>query len=127
MNIDIGIYDATLIPAMIFVLWIIGQAGVPRRFLPLTALVLGVVLGLVFIGTTPEGAIAGVLLAAAAVGFHSGSTNTAQAITGIAQAKANPEELIGEEIEIPGLAGTFEVRSVDDQGVMTVKQVTAGR
>ncbi|MNP11055.1 hypothetical protein D3C76_1032270 [compost metagenome] len=82
------------------------------------------VLGLVFIGTTPEGAIAGVLLAAAAVGFHSGQKNIIQAIT---QAKVSPEELIGEEIEIPGLTGTFEVRTVDDQGVMTVKQVTAGR
>ena len=121
MNIDIGIYDTTLIPAMIFVLWIIGQAGVPRRFLPLTALALGVVLGLVFIGMTPEGAITGVLLAAAAVGFHSGSTNTAQAL-----AKVNPEELIGEEIRIPGLAGTYEVREIDDQGTLTVRQVTSG-
>lgn len=80
MNIDIGIYETSLIPAIIFVLWIIGQVGVAKRFLPLIALGLGVVSGLIFIGSTPEGAVAGILLAAAAIGFHSGPKNVIQAM-----------------------------------------------
>ncbi|QUO43473.1 hypothetical protein KDJ56_11230 [Brevibacillus composti] len=80
MNIDISIYEATLIPAMIFILWIVGEAGLQKRFLPLVALFLGIALGLIFIGFTPAGAIAGVLLAAAAVGFHSGPKNVLQAL-----------------------------------------------
>lgn len=124
MNIDIGIYDATLIPAMIFILWIIGQAGLQKRFLPLVALVLGVVLGLIFIGATPEGAIAGVLLAAAAVGFHSGPKNVIQALK---KPSSELEELIGEQVQIPGLDGLYEVTNVESDGTIKVKQVTAGR
>lgn len=96
MNIDIGIYDTTLIPAMIFILWIVGQAGLQKRFLPIVALVLGIVLGLIFIGATPEGAIAGVLLAAAAIGFHSGPKNVIQAL----QKKTEGiEDQIGEQVQ----------------------------
>lgn len=124
MNIDIGIYDTTLIPAMIFILWIVGQSGLQKRFLPLVALVLGIASGLIFIGATPEGAVAGVLLAAAAIGFHSGPKNILQALK---QTKGEPEDLIGEEIEIPGLKGRYQVRGVDNSGAITVKQVTAGR
>lgn len=79
MNIDISIYDATLIPAMIFILWIVGEAGLQKRFLPLIALLLGIVCGLIFISATPEGIVAGILLAAAAIGFHSGPKNVIQA------------------------------------------------
>ncbi|GEN33873.1 MULTISPECIES: hypothetical protein [Paenibacillaceae] len=122
MNIDIGIYDTTLIPAMIFILWIVGQAGVQKRFLPLVALVLGIVLGLIFIGTTPEGAVAGVLLAATAIGFHSGSKNVLQALQ---KPPAGTEDLIGEQIQIPGLDGWYEVTSVEADGTLKVKQVTA--
>lgn len=48
---------------------------------------------------TPEGGIDGVLLAAAAIGFHSGQKNVTQALT----TKASPADLIGEEFKIPGL------------------------
>lgn len=124
MNIDIGIYDATLIPAMIFILWIVGQAGLQKRFLPIVALVLGVVLGLIFIGATPEGAIAGVLLAAAAIGFHSGPKNVLQALQ---KPPTGTEDLIGEQVQIPGLGGWYEVTSVEADGTLKVKQVSADR
>lgn len=75
MNFDLTIYETTLIPAIIFVLWVIGKSGMSKKFFPLAALLLGIVCGLLFVGTTPEGIVAGVLLAAAAIGFHSGSKN----------------------------------------------------
>lgn len=121
---NLNIYDATLIPAMIFILWIVGQTGVQKRFLPLVALILGIVLGLIFIGLTPEGAIAGVLLAASAIGFHSGSKNVRQAFQ---KQQTGTEDLIGEQIQIPGFDGLYEVTGAESDGTLKVKQVTAGR
>lgn len=80
MNLDISIYDTTLIPTLMFILYIAGQIGVTKKYLPVVALVLGIVFGLIFISLTPEGALAGILLAAAAIGFHSGPKNVLQAI-----------------------------------------------
>ncbi|KYG90773.1 hypothetical protein A0U40_18015 [[Bacillus] sp. KCTC 13219] len=78
MNFDLSIYDATVIPAIIFIIWIVVQAGLPKKFAPIVSLVLGVVGGLTFVGVSPEGFVAGVLLGAAAVGFHSGTKNILQ-------------------------------------------------
>lgn len=76
MEFDLRIYDATVIPAMIFILWILEQIGAPRKLLPLFSLALGIAAGMFFVDTGPEGFVAGTLLAAAAVGFHSGTKNT---------------------------------------------------
>ncbi|KYG90376.1 hypothetical protein A0U40_18240 [[Bacillus] sp. KCTC 13219] len=75
MNFDLSIYDATVIPAIIFIIWIVVQAGLPKKFAPIVSLILGVVGGLTFVGVSPEGFVAGVLLGAAAIGFHSGTKN----------------------------------------------------
>lgn len=75
MNFDLGIYETTIIPAIIFTLWVIAQTGLSKKLFPLIALFLGVLAGLVFVGFSPEGVVAGILLAAAAVGFHSGTKN----------------------------------------------------
>lgn len=82
MNFDLSIFDATLIPALIFVLWIAGQSGIPKKFLPLLGVVLGVVAGLVFVSFTAEGIVAGILLAATSVGFHSGTKNIKEYFSG---------------------------------------------
>ncbi|MED4377976.1 hypothetical protein P9274_20170 [Schinkia azotoformans] len=75
MNFDLSIYQTTLIPAIIFIIWIAGQTGLSKKFFPLLALLLGIAAGLVFIGVSPEGVVTGILIAAAAVGFHSGTKN----------------------------------------------------
>ncbi|WP_051967852.1 hypothetical protein [Brevibacillus thermoruber] len=81
LQIDLSLYDATLIPAMIFLLWIAVQLGLPQKFVPLVALGLGVALGLSFIGMNGNGLITGIFLAATAIGFHSGTKNTKEAFT----------------------------------------------
>lgn len=122
MNIDIGLYDTTLIPAMIFFLWIVGQTGLQKRFIPLVALVLGIILGLVFIAATPEGAIAGVLLSAASIGFHSGQKNVIQAFQ---KPSEDVKGLIGEQVKIPDLSGWYEIVGYDSNGTLKVKQVSS--
>ncbi|WP_107838959.1 hypothetical protein [Metasolibacillus meyeri] len=78
MNFDLTIFDTTVIPAIIFIIWIIVQAGLPKKFAPIVSLALGVAGGLTFVGFSPEGFVAGVLLGAAAIGFHSGTKNILQ-------------------------------------------------
>lgn len=75
MNIDISLYEAAVIPAIIFLTWIIKGLGVPNRFLPVICLVLGLVAGVVFVGQDSQGVLTGILIAAAAIGFHSGTKN----------------------------------------------------
>jgi hypothetical protein len=123
MNIDLSLYDATLIPSIIFILYILGNSGVPRRVLPAVALVLGVIAGLVFIEFGPEGVIAGILLAATVVGSHSGTKNIKQAFQ---RAPTHLNTLIGKEIEIPQLKEKFKISSVASDGSILVKQVTSG-
>lgn len=79
MQIDLSVYDATLIPAIIFLLYLIGKLGLPRKFIPLAALAVSVVASLVFIEFSAQGVLGGILLAAAVVGFHSGSKNVTEA------------------------------------------------
>lgn len=75
MNFDLSLFETTVIPAMIFIIWVIVEVGLPKKFAPVMSLVLGITAGLLFIGVSPEGVVAGVLLGAAAVGFHSGTKN----------------------------------------------------
>lgn len=75
MSVNLSIFETTVIPAMIFVIWIFVQMGIPKKFAPIIALALGITAGLYFVGFTAEGIVVGVLLAAAAIGFHSGTKN----------------------------------------------------
>lgn len=81
MNIDLSIYETTIIPAIIFIIWIALQTGLPKKFAPVFAVVLGVVAGLVFVSMSAEGVLTGLLIAAAAVGFNSGFKNIAEGAT----------------------------------------------
>lgn len=78
MNFDLSIFQTTVIPAIIFIIWVIIQMGLPKKYAPVVSLVLGLAAGIVFVGMSPEGVVAGVLLGAAAVGFHSGTKNVIQ-------------------------------------------------
>ncbi|MBX6351144.1 MAG: hypothetical protein IRZ11_06505 [Clostridia bacterium] len=73
--------DVALVPAIMFVVWVFTKVGLPRRWAPLLALVLGVAGGL---AVTPEnysqGILDGVIAAASAIGFNSGVRNTADAL-----------------------------------------------
>ncbi|MBE3590374.1 MAG: hypothetical protein IMW98_06080 [Firmicutes bacterium] len=72
-----------IVPAIMFIVWAAVQAGLPRKLAPTLALALGVVLGVWFTpGNLGQGVIFGILSGAAAVGFHSGTKNTIQALRG---------------------------------------------
>ncbi|GIQ71471.1 hypothetical protein DUZ99_17445 [Xylanibacillus composti] len=80
MNIDMSLYDATLIPAIMFLLWLLSKYGIPKKMIPLAALPLGIIASLMLIDYSPRGVVIGILLAANAVGFYSGTKNVAGAL-----------------------------------------------
>lgn len=78
VNIDLQFYEITIIPAIVFLIRVATQIGMPKKFAPVIALILGVLAGLFFVGFTPEGGLTGILLAAASIGAHSGTKNIMQ-------------------------------------------------
>ncbi|MFD2673300.1 hypothetical protein [Marinicrinis sediminis] len=82
MNIDLTLYDASLIPAIMFLLMVLNKQGVPKRWIPVFSLALGILAALVIVEWSANGVIVGILLAANAVGFHSGTKNVFKSPTG---------------------------------------------
>ena len=81
MQIDLSLYDATLVPSIIFLLYIIGNLGIPRKLLPVMAVILSIAAALIFIEFSANGVLTGILLAATVVGIHSGTKNVIQAFS----------------------------------------------
>ncbi|WP_128895403.1 hypothetical protein [Longirhabdus pacifica] len=81
MIIDITLYETSLIPAIMFIVWILGKQGIPAKLLPIFALILGIASSLSMIEFTLKGLVIGILLAANAVGIHSGTKNVIHAFT----------------------------------------------
>lgn len=76
--------DVTIAGAVIFLVWVGIQAGIPRRFSPLVATVLSVLFAFFYLNTGNffEALIHGILIASSAVGFHSGTKNVLQQFNG---------------------------------------------
>jgi hydrogenase/urease accessory protein HupE len=66
-----------IVPALMFVGYILKTLEkIPNNYIPAILAVLGLFCGWVFIQNTPTGALVGLLLAAVAIGFHSGFKNS---------------------------------------------------
>jgi putative flippase GtrA len=74
------INDVTIAGAVIFLVWVGIQAGIPKKFSPLVATVLSVLFAFFYLdqGNFLDALIHGILIAASAVGFHSGTKNMYQ-------------------------------------------------
>lgn len=88
---DFQVYDIAIIPLIVAVVGIISMMGVPAKYLPIVALVLGVLVGVFYIapGDLPKGIISGIVAGVAAIGTHSGVKNTVQ---------SRPDTTSGEDI-----------------------------
>ncbi|ATW28377.1 hypothetical protein [Candidatus Formimonas warabiya] len=76
------INNVPIVGVVMFLVWVGNQAGIPRKFSPLVATVLGVSFAFFYLypGNFPEALIQGILIASSAVGFHSGTKNMLQYI-----------------------------------------------
>ncbi|MEL7567659.1 MAG: hypothetical protein AAGU27_22655 [Dehalobacterium sp.] len=78
------INDVTLIGAVMFLVWVGIQAGIPRKFSPLVATVLSILFAFFYLepANLLNALIHGILIASSAVGFHSGTKNVLQQFNG---------------------------------------------
>ena len=73
-------YDIAIVPVIVALVALIRQSGVPPRWLPAIALVLGLAAGFVYIAPEdPKKAIlTGIVMGLSAIGAWSGTKNTIQ-------------------------------------------------
>lgn len=71
-------YGIALLPIIVALVKLADMLKVPRRWLPLVSVVLGVLAGMFYLapGNLKEGILVGIWLGLGAVGLHSGSKNT---------------------------------------------------
>ncbi|NMA13838.1 MAG: hypothetical protein GX930_01180 [Clostridia bacterium] len=69
--------EVPIVGAVMFLVWVGNQAGLPRKFSPLVATILsiGVAWFYLFPGDIPQAIMQGIIIASSAVGFHSGTKN----------------------------------------------------
>ncbi|GEN30199.1 putative membrane protein YGL010W [Cerasibacillus quisquiliarum] len=71
------IYDVALVPIIMGVVQVFKQIGLPKRFSPLLALLLGIAGGIFYVCPTDikSGIMVGIVLGLSATGLYSGSKN----------------------------------------------------
>lgn len=74
------IYDVVIIPLILGLVELCKKAGVNKKILPFIALVLGIVIGVVYVTDfdLKQGILVGVMLGLSASGLYSGTKNTVE-------------------------------------------------
>jgi len=82
--VDKTIFGVALVPIIIGLAEIAKRLGVPKKYLPVLDLVLGIVAGFIYAapGNAKEAALVGIALGLSASGLYSGVKNVAQAVKG---------------------------------------------
>jgi mannose/fructose/N-acetylgalactosamine-specific phosphotransferase system component IIC len=75
---DFQIYGLALIPLLVAVIAMLTTLGLPKRFAPVISVVLGVVVGIIYLapGDIKQGVLIGIALGLSSVGLYSGTKNT---------------------------------------------------
>ncbi len=78
------IYDVAIIPLIVGVVESLKQIGLPSKFAAVVAVILGVVIGIVYVapGDIAKGVLVGLSLGLAASGLYSGVKNTVEGVQG---------------------------------------------
>lgn len=73
-----ALYDVVLIPLIVGIVEVFKRAGVPKKFLPLISLILGILVGVIYVTDFEwkQGILVGAMLGLAASGLYSSSKNT---------------------------------------------------
>lgn len=75
------VYDIAIVPFILGVVELFKQIGLPNKFCPVVSVVLGIIIGLVYISPNDiaQGVLVGASLGLSAVGLYSGAKNTKEA------------------------------------------------
>lgn len=69
---------AVLAPIIVGVVQVVKITGMPARFVPLSAIVIGCAFGYVFVGATALGGLAGIALGLSSIGLYEVGKKTVQ-------------------------------------------------
>ena len=77
------VYDIAIVPLIVGLVELVKKLGLPSKFCPVVGVVLGVVIGIVYISPTDitKGILVGASLGLSAVGLYSGTKNTKEIFT----------------------------------------------
>jgi len=75
---DLNVYDIAIVPLIVGLISVLTGVGMPKKFAPIAALVLGVLAGVFYVApdNIAQGALVGAALGLASVGLYSGAKNT---------------------------------------------------
>lgn len=75
---DFTVYGIALVPVIIALVGVINKLGVPSRYLPAAAIVLGLLGGIFYLapGDPKKGILIGIVMGLTSVGAYSGVKNT---------------------------------------------------
>ena len=73
-----AVYDVLIVPFIVGIVEIVKKLGLPSKFCPVASVILGVIIGLVYISPNDiaQGILVGASLGLSAVGLYSGTKNT---------------------------------------------------
>lgn len=79
---DFQIYDIAIIPLIVGIVSLFTTIGLPKKFAPIVAVVLGILIGVFYIapGDVLKGILVGIAVGLSSVGLYSGTKNTVQAV-----------------------------------------------
>ncbi|PKR83319.1 hypothetical protein [Heyndrickxia camelliae] len=70
------VYDVAIIPLILGVVELFKRAGVPKKYSPFIAVILGLLFGIFYLGSNiKQGIIVGLMLGLSASGLYSGTKN----------------------------------------------------
>ena len=77
------VYDIAIVPFILGIVELFKQIGLPNKFCPVVGVVLGIVIGIVYISPADvtKGILVGASLGLSAVGLYSGTKNTKEIFT----------------------------------------------
>jgi len=77
------VYDVLIVPFIVGVVELVKKLGLPSKFCPVVSVILGVIIGLVYISPNDiaQGVLVGASLGLSAVGLYSGTKNTKEIFT----------------------------------------------
>lgn len=75
------VYDVLIVPFIVGIVELVKKLGLPSKFCPVVSVILGVIIGLVYINPNDiaQGVLVGASLGLSAVGLYSGTKNTKEA------------------------------------------------
>jgi len=76
------IYDVAIIPLIVGIVELLKQVGLPSKFAALVSVILGIVIGMVYLSPDDikKGILVGLALGLAASGLYSGTKSTAEGL-----------------------------------------------